>query len=62
MGKTLDMPAAKATTAAIRPKLSSQPWLHQHGLEIQPFGTVRAFPIGLWHDPHRSPRRSGEGC
>jgi starvation-inducible DNA-binding protein len=50
MGKTLDMPAAKVTTAATRPKLSSQPWLHQHGLEIQEFGTVRVFPIGLSHD------------
>jgi starvation-inducible DNA-binding protein len=50
MGKTLDMPAAKVTPAATRPKLSSQPWLHQHGLEIQPFGTVRVFPIGLSHD------------
>lgn len=28
----------------------SQPWLHQHGREIQAFGTVRQFPIGLSHD------------
>jgi starvation-inducible DNA-binding protein len=26
---------------------SSQPWLHQHGAEVQAFGTVRQFPIGL---------------
>jgi starvation-inducible DNA-binding protein len=26
---------------------SSQPWLHQHGKEIQAFGTVRQFPIAL---------------
>lgn len=26
---------------------SSQPWLHQHGREVQRFGTVRQFPIGL---------------
>jgi starvation-inducible DNA-binding protein len=26
---------------------SSQPWLHQHGAEIQKFGTVRQFPLGL---------------
>ncbi|MCT9930929.1 DNA starvation/stationary phase protection protein [Planotetraspora sp. A-T 1434] len=26
---------------------SSQPWLHQKGIEIQEFGTVRQFPIGL---------------
>jgi starvation-inducible DNA-binding protein len=25
----------------------SQPWLHQHGREIQAFGTARLFPIGL---------------
>lgn len=29
------------------PVTSSQPWLHQHGQEIQPFGTVRQFPFGL---------------
>src|SRR6059058_2522657 len=28
----------------------SQPWLHQHGEEIQAFGTVRQFPLGLSHD------------
>jgi len=26
---------------------SSQPWLHQQGREIQPFGTVRQFPLGM---------------
>jgi starvation-inducible DNA-binding protein len=26
---------------------SSQPWLHQRGVEIQKFGTVREFPLGL---------------
>src|ERR1700742_4889471 len=26
---------------------SSQPWLHQHGHEVQRFGTVRQFPLGL---------------
>jgi starvation-inducible DNA-binding protein len=29
---------------------SSQPWLHQHGKEIQKFGTVRQFPLGLSYD------------
>src|ERR1700721_1109301 len=29
---------------------SSQPWLHQHGTEIQDFGTVRHFPLGLSRD------------
>jgi starvation-inducible DNA-binding protein len=28
----------------------SQPWLHQRGHEIQAFGTVRQFPLGLSHD------------
>ncbi|HWG77746.1 MAG TPA: DNA starvation/stationary phase protection protein [Steroidobacteraceae bacterium] len=32
------------------PPRSSQPWLHQNGEEIQKFGTVRQFPIGLSHD------------
>lgn len=29
---------------------SSQPWLHQHGREIQEFGTVRQFPLALSYD------------
>lgn len=28
----------------------SQPWLHQTGREIQKFGTVRQFPLGLSRD------------
>jgi starvation-inducible DNA-binding protein len=28
----------------------SQPWLHQKGREIQAFGSVRQFPVGLSHD------------
>jgi starvation-inducible DNA-binding protein len=28
----------------------SEPWLHQHGVEIQEFGTVRHFPLGLSRD------------
>jgi starvation-inducible DNA-binding protein len=28
----------------------SQPWLHQRSHEIQRFGTVRLFPLGLSHD------------
>jgi starvation-inducible DNA-binding protein len=30
--------------------LSSQPRLHQHGVVIQEFGTVKQFPIGLSYD------------
>jgi starvation-inducible DNA-binding protein len=29
---------------------TSQPWLHQHSQEIQAFGSVRQFPLGLSHD------------
>lgn len=34
----------KAHSSKIR---SSQPWLHQKSVEVQKFGTVRQFPIGL---------------
>jgi starvation-inducible DNA-binding protein len=40
MGKTLRKPAS----------LSSQPHLHVDGRQIQEFGTVRLFPLGLSHD------------
>src|SRR5215510_9230193 len=36
-------------TEAVSP-LSSQPWLHQHGKEIQAFGTVRQFPLALAYE------------
>ena len=39
---------SKHTEAA--PMLSSQPWLHQHGKEIQAFGTVRQFPLALSYE------------
>jgi starvation-inducible DNA-binding protein len=35
------------TTGTSPKPTTSQPWLHQHGLEIQAFGTVRQFPLGL---------------
>jgi len=34
----------------VHAKQESQPWLHQHGREIQSFGTVRQFPLGLSYD------------
>lgn len=40
---------ATTTGRVARPK-NSQPWLHQKGVEIQKFGTVREFPIGLSYD------------
>ena len=30
--------------------VSSQPWLHQQGVEVQEFGTIRQFPLGLSRD------------
>ncbi|MBO0834421.1 MAG: DNA starvation/stationary phase protection protein [Actinobacteria bacterium] len=33
-----------------RRAVSSQPWLHQRGTEVQRFGTVRQFPLGLSFD------------
>ncbi|MBZ6074846.1 Dps family protein [Microvirga puerhi] len=43
------MTTPKRTNEAPAPQ-GSQPWLHQHGREIQAFGTVRQFPIGLSYD------------
>jgi len=40
--------ATKTTQRA--PKTSSQPALHQRGVETQKFGTVRQLPVGLSHD------------
>ncbi|MEV4672992.1 MULTISPECIES: Dps family protein [Actinomadura] len=37
------------STDGTRPA-GSQPWLHQHGREIQQFGTVRQFPLALSRD------------
>ena len=34
-------------------RIPSQPWLHQKGEEIQPFGTVRQFPVALSADVRR---------
>jgi len=45
------MMANKPATQAATPRASlSQPWLHQRGIEIQEFGTVRDFPVGLARD------------
>jgi starvation-inducible DNA-binding protein len=30
--------------------ISSQPWLHQESAEVQRFGTVRLFPLGLSYE------------
>jgi starvation-inducible DNA-binding protein len=34
-------------TATSNRPVRTQPWLHQRGHEVQAFGTVRQFPIGL---------------
>src|SRR5260370_40629820 len=45
------MMSNKPTPQAAIPRASlSQPWLHQRGIEIQEFGTVRDFPVGLARD------------
>ena len=44
------MASKPATRVATRDPSLSQPWLHQHGMEIQQFGTVRHFPLGLSRD------------
>src|ERR1700744_4279235 len=31
-------------------EVSSQPWLHQESVEVQQFGTVRRFPLGLSYE------------
>lgn len=31
-------------------RTESQPWLHQKGVEIQEFGTVRQFPVGMSYE------------
>jgi starvation-inducible DNA-binding protein len=41
------MQTKRAAPVAAHPKLSSQPWLHQRGVEIQAFGTVRQLPVAL---------------
>lgn len=42
--------AVKRSTTKARRNTSSQPWLHANGIEIQEFGTVRMFPLGLTYD------------
>ncbi|MEU8362894.1 DNA starvation/stationary phase protection protein [Nonomuraea sp. NPDC048882] len=43
------MPAkgSSTTSKASRKTTSSQPWLHVDGTQIQEFGTVRSWPLGL---------------
>ncbi len=50
MLKQPEMNPTVAKTAQKPATLSSQPHLHLHGREIQAYGTVRLFPLGLSHD------------
>jgi starvation-inducible DNA-binding protein len=50
---TAERTTAKSTVSGngrTRRAVSSQPWLHQRGVEVQKFGTVRQFPVGLSYD------------
>ncbi|WP_245642471.1 Dps family protein [Nonomuraea candida] len=38
---------AKGSTSKASKKSSSQPWLHVDGTQIQEFGTIRTWPLGL---------------
>ena len=44
MAENLTRPTEAASTR------HSQPWLHQHGTELQAFGTVRQFPLALAYE------------
>lgn len=41
------MPTKRSTKATPRGKTDSQPWLHVDGREIQEYGTIRMWPLGL---------------
>jgi starvation-inducible DNA-binding protein len=43
----MNKPAKRTAT------VSSQPWLHQHSAEVQKYGTVRQFPLGLSAEARR---------
>src|SRR5215831_4241402 len=42
-----EMAAPKREALPEQARRSSQPWIHQRSQEIQSFGTVRQFPLGL---------------
>jgi starvation-inducible DNA-binding protein len=46
-GSGATIPPARSSKEQKTGTATSQPWLHQHGRQVQEFGTVRQFPIGL---------------
>ncbi len=51
MTKTLTKSRSKASEHGTARKVqSSQPWLHQRGVELQSYGQIRQFPLGLSYD------------
>jgi starvation-inducible DNA-binding protein len=46
-GSGASVPPARSSKEQKGRTETSQPWLHQHGRQVQEFGTVRQFPIGL---------------
>jgi starvation-inducible DNA-binding protein len=49
-GDVMDHQHSVPTQGDGRRHISSQPWLHQQGVEVQEFGTIRQFPLGLSRD------------
>jgi hypothetical protein len=47
-------------TATSNRPVRTQPWLHQRGHEVQAFGTVRQFPVGLSAEARVYSARVGE--
>ncbi len=50
MSSTDSRTPSASSDGAAAPARSSQPLIHQHGAEIQAFGTVRLFPIALSYE------------
>src|SRR5260221_3761681 len=46
-GSGASVPPARSSKEQKTGTATSQPWLHQPGRQVQEFGTVRQFPIGL---------------
>ena len=50
-GRTSRTAAKRSANGESRARrVSSQPWLHQRGAQVQEFGSVRQFPLGLSYE------------